>query len=214
MKISIFKIIGDFDFCSLNLVHCDIVSAGARNPNMSPAPNQFHLNYSPGSYETPFSRHQATSPTVSGAWNNSSPCYGRGYIRNLDYGHGRGSPKTNSGRGSCRGSNNFPSPGSGRTNGRGRGSHAVISAKEQPGRFYRKSMVEDPWRFLKPVVRISVPITKDLRTPDTLKSWLPKSLSMKKAKISEVAAGFCYQTSLADCLSGAVEEAVEAVDNN
>eukprot|EP00268_Persea_americana_P017812 TRINITY_DN18658_c0_g2_i1.p1 TRINITY_DN18658_c0_g2~~TRINITY_DN18658_c0_g2_i1.p1 ORF type:complete len:311 (-),score=55.69 TRINITY_DN18658_c0_g2_i1:442-1374(-) len=207
--------------------------SGARNPNMSP--QQFQINYSPDqrSYETPlavhwrtptgvpspFSGHRATSTHYSGR----SPSYGRGRIP--DYGYGSSSPKTNSGRGNYRRFNSISSPGLGRTNGRGRGYHAFVSAREQPERFYRKSMVEDPWRFLKPVVQSRLPKSMSMKkvpeaaagfsSQSTLadSSWLPKSLSMKKVKVPEVAAGFSSQSSLADCLSHAFEEAVEDVDN-
>lgn len=85
-------------------------------------------------------------------------------------------------------------------------------------------MVEDPWRFLKPV-QSRLPKSLSMKkvpeaaagfsSQSTLAdcSWLPKSLSMKKVKVPEVATGFSSQSSLADCLSHAFEEAVEDVDN-
>ncbi|MFS7925522.1 putative protein SICKLE [Helianthus anomalus] len=48
-----------------------------------------------------------------------------------------------SGRGRGRG------PGQG--GGRGRG-HNHVSAEDRPGRFFNKSLVEDPWKFLEPVI--------------------------------------------------------------
>ncbi|XP_058069362.1 protein SICKLE isoform X2 [Magnolia sinica] len=194
------------------------------NPNASPVPtHQFQMNYAPDPRinETPpphmsapwrspirmtsqFSGHGGTP----GNFNRSGgpPSYGlppnssRGGLPSPGYGRGC-SPSSNSGRGSYHRFNNSPSPGSGRSGGRGRGFHGSISARDQPMRFYHKSMVEDPWRFLKPVVGTLV------------RSWLPKSVSMKKARVLEAPVDFNSQSSLADCLTLSLEEAVNDVTN-
>lgn len=149
----------------------------------------------PAGVPSPFSGHQ---------WSRSS-----GYKRGRSF--GRGSSNTDSGRGNSHRVNNMSSPGSGRTNGRGRGVHnnAFVSAREQPQLFYKKAMVEDPWKFLKPAAQSSV----ILKALDSGESWLPKSVNTKKAKNSEDTAGFSFQSSLADCLSLAFEEAVKDVAN-
>ncbi|KAF9600128.1 hypothetical protein IFM89_003812 [Coptis chinensis] len=92
--------------------------------------------------------------------NRGCPGWGRG-----------GSPSPNAGRSSGYRFGSSSSPGSGRGGGRGRGFHGHVSARESPELFYNKSMLEDPWRFLKPVVR---EITVSEET-----SWLPKSISRK-----------------------------------
>ncbi|XXG49140.1 hypothetical protein AAC387_Pa02g3404 [Persea americana] len=133
-------------------------TCSASNSNQRPA--QSHINYS-----------------------SSLHCYGRGLVP--DYGRGSSRPKTiNPRRGNYhRRFNNVPDPGLGWTNWRGGGCHAFVSAQVQPQRFYRKSMVEDPWRFLKPVISASTAMLKgDLKTHDFLKSSLTRSLSLKKVK--------------------------------
>ncbi|EPS65447.1 hypothetical protein M569_09331, partial [Genlisea aurea] len=66
--------------------------------------------------------------------------------------------------------------GGGRGRGRGGGSHDHISAKERPDLFYQKSMTEDPWKHLAPILWKG-PTT----TPESEKSWLPESIAAKKA---------------------------------
>ncbi|XP_077234117.1 hydroxyproline-rich glycoprotein family protein [Tasmannia lanceolata] len=210
------------------------ISGGPRSPYISPAPPyQFQMNYSPDQtlYETPhpipiygswrspirmnspFSGYRGTPTSVPGVWNHPGgmPDYGlppnstRGNLSSPSYGRGH-SPRPNSGRGINPRYNNSPSPRSGWSGGRGRGSHTYASTREQPERFYNKSMLEDPWRLMKPVVRIVT--TKNPKTPDSPNSWLPKSLSMKKAKVSEVPIELHPQSSLADCFALSFEEAV------
>ncbi|KAI3875135.1 hypothetical protein MKX03_016475 [Papaver bracteatum] len=90
-----------------------------------------------------------------------------------------------------RGSNytfsNSPRPGTGRGSGRGRGSHACTSARERPEMFYNKSMMEDPWTLLKPVVRNSV------GTEDWLPKELPKSITKKRPRTSGTTCNSCSQ---------------------
>ncbi|XP_043711740.1 protein SICKLE-like isoform X2 [Telopea speciosissima] len=203
----------------------------------SPA-HQYHSNYSPNSYNpnqriyeaslsfggsdswrspvgiaNPFPGHQGTPP---GVWNRSGGRAGYGFRshspRGVGFpspGFGRGgSPSPSSGRGSSHQFSNSRSPGSGRGGGRGRGFHTVVSARERPDMFYNKTMVEDPWRLLTPVVRSSGVQVNAQHTPGSLKSWLPKTVGLKKARVSEAVDDFNSQSSLAECLASAFEEAV------
>lgn len=82
----------------------------------------------------------------------------------------RGSPHLSSGRG--RGENYYNSPGPRGRGGRG-GFHNHSGSQDQRN-YYRKSMVDDPWQDLQPIVgSILIPI-------DGAKSWLPESLRKKK----------------------------------
>lgn len=58
--------------------------------------------------------------------------------------------------------------------------------------YYHKSMVEDPWKALKPVIWKPRGDTRDC-----LKSWLPNSVSTKKAKLGETPTKSTLQQSLA-----------------
>lgn len=121
-------------------------------------------------------------------YNNSHYESGRGGSRYIDSGRGRG--------------RSF-SPGS-RTGGRRGGSHESVSAEARPDLYYRKEMVEDPWKMLTPVV------WKDSRAKDTDKSWLPKSITMKKAKVStEVPQISISQQSLAQYLASSFGDSID-----
>ncbi|KAF8411357.1 hypothetical protein HHK36_003906 [Tetracentron sinense] len=207
------------------------LSGGPRNPNMTPPAHQYQTNYSPdqriyeaplpyqgsGSWRSPigigspFPRHRGTPP---GVWNGSGGITSYGFPSNSPRSGGLpspgfergGSPSPSSGRGRGSRFSNSPGSGSGRGGGRGRGFHAFFSGRERPELFYNKSMVEDPWKLMKPVVR-------NLNTPDTTRSWLPKSVSMKKARVSEAANESSSQSSLAECLAASFEEAVNDATN-
>lgn len=140
-----------------------------------------------------------------------SPSFGPGQGRGHWYGNGpspgsgRGSsPSPNQGRGRDRWVGNNSNPGSGRSGGRGRGSHEFVSAQDRPDRFYNKSMVEDPWQFLEPVV---------WRSMNSMNSWLPKSIRTKKAKVSETFNQSNSQFSLAEYLAASFNEAVEDAES-
>ncbi|OVA01848.1 hypothetical protein BVC80_9075g96 [Macleaya cordata] len=205
------------------------LSAGPRNLDATPspshqlqrmheAPSPYHSSNtwrSPVGISTPFPGHRGTPP---GAWNRSGGPAGYGFSPNSSRfgglrtpGFGRGffpspspSPNSNSGRGSSPRFINSPNPGSGRGGGRGRGFHACVSAREKPELFYNKSMVEDPWRMLKPVVRSLV---------GSEGSWLPKSIGMKKARTSESTSKSSSRPSLAEYLAASLEEASDDVTN-
>lgn len=89
---------------------------------------------------------------------------------------------------------------SGRGQGQGRGGgHNHVSAEDRPDLFYNKSMVEDPWKFLEPVIWKS-----------HKKLSVPHSLSTKKARVSEsprYRQQSSSQPSLAEILAASFNEA-------
>lgn len=68
--------------------------------------------------------------------------------------------------------------------------------------YYHKSMVEDPWKALKPVIWKP----RD-DTHDSLKTWLPNSIRAKKGKLGESPTKSTPQQSLAEYLAAAFNEA-------
>ncbi|KAL5983986.1 hypothetical protein ACLOJK_018088 [Asimina triloba] len=214
-------------------------SVGPRNPNAIPAtPHQFQMHYTPDprAYQSPPSRMSApwrspmrmASPFpghtgIPSMCNQSggSPRFGfppyspRAGFASPGYGR-RGSASPNTRRGSYNRFNRSPGSGqsSGRggwSSGRGRGFH--VSAWDQPERFYHKSMMEDPWQFLKPIVK-SLAATAQNSNVDSQRSWLPKSISTKKARVSEPSSvDFDSKSSLADCLTLSLEEVVNDATN-
>ncbi|ERN14386.1 hypothetical protein AMTRI_Chr13g124040 [Amborella trichopoda] len=185
---------------------------GIRTPNFgrgsSPNPN-FGRGSSPSSN---YGSRSSPHPNY-GRGSSPSPSYGRGSSPSPNYGRGS-SPNFSSGMGRGRHFSWSPGHSSGRGGGRGRGYHLDVSAKEHPERFYNKSMVEDPWSSLIAVTkrlgiagdRSVVSDSNKSGTPDSLRSWLPKSIS-KKARISDIKDEFNSETSLADSLVLAFEDA-------
>lgn len=140
----------------------------------------------------------------------SSPARAWGLMGNSpSTGSGRGgSPSFNSGRGKGRWFANSNSPNSGR-GGRGRGgSHGDASALSRPELFYDKSMVDDPWRHLTPVIWGGEFVAKSSHT-----SWLPQSLRTKKARVFEPRGGSGLQPSLAEYLAASFNEATDDASN-
>lgn len=103
-------------------------------------------------------------------------------------------------------------PGQGRSGGRGRGSHNYVSAEERPDRYYNKSMIEDPWETLKPVIWQGNCNPTNSATSDSEKSWLPKSIASKKARVSEALEKYKSKQSLAEYLAASYNEAVNESD--
>lgn len=161
-----------------------------------PGPPYSHQGTPPGRYGPRPSHqgmygppsHQGTPPGIwnaSGGFSSPSPGF-----------RPRGSP--GSGRGGSPYSNNTSGRGRG---GRGRGGHDFVTAEERPDRFYNKSMVEDPWKFLEPVI---------WGGGTSSKLWLPKSLAKKKARVTEGSPKqITSRGSLAEFLVASFEEAVE-----
>lgn len=137
-----------------------------------------------------------------GHWFSNSPGSGSGY---------GGSPSSNLGRGRGRWSGNNMRPGLGRGGQRGLGSHGGVSAEFRPDLYYNQSMVEDPWKLLKPIVWRRENI---LNTPDSLRSVIPKSVGIKKARISEASNASSSQPSLAEYLAAAFNETVNDEASN
>ncbi|XP_043713880.1 protein SICKLE-like isoform X2 [Telopea speciosissima] len=167
---------------------------------------------SPVGSASPFHGHQGTPP---GVWNRSAGRAGYSFPLNSPRGRSYRSPapgwggshSPGSGRGSSHMFSNSPNLGSGQGGGRGRGLHAIVSAREKPYMFYNKTMLEDPWRLLTPVLRISVLPVNTQYTPDLPRSWLRNSV-LKKARVSATVNESNSQLSLAECLAASFEEAV------
>ncbi|GFY96074.1 hypothetical protein Acr_11g0003800 [Actinidia rufa] len=92
--------------------------------------------------------------------------------------------------------------------GGGLGSHDSVSAELRPDLYYNKSMIEDPWKFLEPVIWSGNISVKSWNTPSTLESPFPNSTGVKKARISESTSASSSQPSLAEYLAAAFNEAV------
>ncbi|KAM3338064.1 protein SICKLE [Capsicum galapagoense] len=116
----------------------------------------------------------------------------------------RGSPYQGSGQGRSQWMGNSSSPSSFRGGRRGRGSHGYTSGESRPDLYYSESMVEDPWKGLKPVIWKLV----------SEKSWLPKSISAKKAKLPDAPVKSSPQQSLAEYLSASFNEAASSEAGN
>ncbi|XP_042988073.1 protein SICKLE-like isoform X1 [Carya illinoinensis] len=136
---------------------------------------------------------------------------GRGYW--ASHSPSPGSPRPTSGRGGSRWYGSSRSPGLGQSSGQGRGSHARFSAPGRPlgpEQFYYESMLEDPWKFSKPVMWQSMHASGNyLNTPDSSRNWTTKSHSTKKARASEALNKSSNQPSLAEYLAASFKEAVD-----
>ncbi|XP_031482290.1 protein SICKLE [Nymphaea colorata] len=194
------------------------------NPNSTP-----NFVSGMGSGMAGFSPNSNSSPRGMGSGygsfspnHNSNLNLGRGRggfspIHNPSFGSGKESgrggfspnqtPNFSSGRGGGRYHGGSPRSVSGRNGGRGRG---FVSAQECPWRFYHKSMVEDPWKGLVPIVGRLLEAEPHLgrETPDSLRSWLPKSIASKKAKVATDTVQLNPQSSIAECLALSFEDAV------
>ncbi|KAG9132004.1 hypothetical protein Leryth_017207 [Lithospermum erythrorhizon] len=157
--------------------------------------------------------NQYFTSNLSGATNFHSPQ--RGGSPSFNYGRGRGqrfndNPSPRSERGGSpflagRGRNNSFIPASAQSH-RGRsGSHNDVSAEVRPERFYHKSMVEDPWRILKPVIWRP----RNAIIHKYLKSSVPNSISKKKPKLSDDSSKSTPAPSLAEYLAASFSEAVD-----
>ncbi|KAK6115367.1 hypothetical protein DH2020_007636 [Rehmannia glutinosa] len=152
-----------------------------------------------------------TPPNMSRGGNFTSPGFTQGNPPYFNYGRGGGRQGYNSnshydsgrgGRGRTFG--NRMSPGSGSSGWRGAGSREPVSAEQRPDLYYRKEMVEDPWMSLSPVV------WKVVDALDSNKSWLPKSIGVKKSKISSKAPQTSIsQQSLAEYLAASFDDSAD-----
>lgn len=193
--------------------------AGPRNQEInSSSSHQFQSNYSPQQQifharppyhsftpsrtpvrmKSPFPAHQGNESYGSPHYYNTPTNTSRGGNVCSPRFQPAGSPSFSHGRGR------------GQRGGRGIGSHGQVSARDRPELFYNKSMVEDPWKFLKPVIwsRQDVKLksmddNNNITTPGSL-----KSIGMKKARVTEGNIGSSSQPSLAEYLAASLNEAV------
>lgn len=166
--------------------------------------------------------------TASGGGQIFSPSFGPVRSPTFGYGQGRpqwqgrspspgsgrgGSPGPSSGRGRGRWYGSSVSPGLGCSGGRGRGLHSRgfgADGKQGPECFYDKSMDEDPWQELEPLAWKS----RNFKSPGSSNSWFPKSISMKKPRVSEASRQSSSQPSLAEYLAASFNEATNAAPNS
>ncbi|GMH14254.1 hypothetical protein Nepgr_016095 [Nepenthes gracilis] len=194
-------------------------SGPSRTTMAAIGPHQMHQVTPPGvwnessagsSYYSGNSSRVSGSPNLGLQWAGSpsfsSPGQGRAQrfadSSSPSSGHG-GSSSTHYGRGRGKWAHRGVSPGSGRGDGSG-----ISSRGDLPCGFYLKSMVEDPWKSLKPVIwktdngRRKTP---EFKTPRSL----PMSPGPKKPRVSSDFNASDSKQSLADYLAAAFDEAVE-----
>ncbi|ONK60508.1 uncharacterized protein A4U43_C08F19230 [Asparagus officinalis] len=153
---------------------------------------------SPIPFQSPFpGNFRGTPPSHAPTPNSSRPNYSSrgGLLPNPSFRHGGSpSPHSNSGRGN---QSRF-------RGGRGRGfRHINCSSPYDPHHFY-KAMMKDPWRKLKPIVGILVPVPRN----GSGSSWLPKSIAEpKRAGKAFETGGAKSKLSLAESLALALDEA-------
>ncbi|KAI3701053.1 hypothetical protein L2E82_45696 [Cichorium intybus] len=164
----------------------------------SPGP---HFRPGPGGYPSP-SPGPGGYPSPGRGYPNPGryPSSGPHFRASPNHGSGPGLGYPNQGRGQwTSGSSSGRGRGgrwSGQGGGRGGGANNHVTAEERPDLFYNKSMVEDPWKFLEPV------IWKSQMKP---KPWLLYSSNTKKPRVSEPSSG--SQQSLAEILAASFNEA-------
>ncbi|XP_065032012.1 leucine-rich repeat extensin-like protein 5 [Musa acuminata AAA Group] len=170
---------------------------------------------SPVRSPTPFSGYRGSPACGPGSWNRSSgsgfPTYSSNSVprsphfgpvespRSIAFSN---SPQSITGRGRGRQFCGGPSPRP--SGGRGRSFSGKASAREDIERYYLKSMIENPWHDLEPVVgNILEPMAGQ-------GYWLPESISGKKSEVSETEKRnqFSSKSSLAEFLAASLEEAV------
>ncbi|KAI9106942.1 hypothetical protein K1719_022470 [Acacia pycnantha] len=90
-------------------------------------------------------------------------------------------------------------------------SRGCFSSEGKPhdvGRFYKKSMVEDPWQLLKPVIwKMTDASSNNIYTPEGSKSWASNSSCTNKGGPSPAPVKSSSQPSLAEYLAAAFNEA-------
>jgi len=118
-----------------------------------------------------------------------------------------------------RGLGGSPSPNQGRGGSQWRGGRVNASARERPDLFVKKSMVEDPWKNLVPVIMASGEameagnsavhsIDGNRSDADTPQSQQRGSRSLKKTKPSQITHTFQSGPSLAESLALSLAEAI------
>lgn len=176
------------------------VHQGSPSFSSVPARGQwFNNSPSPGSGRGggPYPVHQGspnfrTPPHGRGQWSNNSP--GRGLGRG-------GSPSPDMGRGRGPWDGSRMSPGSRYSGGRGRGSGFDGGAHS----FYDKSMLEDPWETLTPVLWQRVSAS---RSNLHNRASFQRTPSAKKPRVSGTVDTSSSKQSLAEFLAASFDEAV------
>ncbi|CAJ1971667.1 unnamed protein product [Sphenostylis stenocarpa] len=115
------------------------------------------------------------------------------------------------GRGLC---HNLVTSVSGRGSGRGtnfRGHWSNENAARSPNRFYKSSMVEDPWNHLEP--KIWETIDGSSRISEKVRPWISKSTSTTGEGSSAASVKSSSGPSLAEYLAAAVNEAANDAEN-
>nr|GMD93945.1 NADPH--cytochrome P450 reductase-like [Ipomoea batatas] len=157
-------------------------------PNVWGSPGGIHTNNFPPNYprSSNFANHR---------YGQGSPGFGHvGGSPGFD--HGRGSPGFYHGRGSPGFDHGRGSPGFDHGRGSPGFDHGRVSSSMQSGRRGSAYHLEESKYSL-----------KGHRYPDSHKSWLPNSVSMKKARFAEVQVKLSSQQSLAEYLAASFNEA-------
>ncbi|KAK7385398.1 hypothetical protein VNO78_31115 [Psophocarpus tetragonolobus] len=174
----------------------------AHRPNYSPSPSRGYRNTPRPSY----------SPNPSPGYGNSAR---PSYSSNPSPGYGN-SPRSSYSTNPPPGYRNSPSPGQGR--GRGFGINTGSPASERgsgqgtnfrgPDRFYKRSMVEDPWKHLEPIIWNSLHTS---HIPKNLQPLFSKSTSTEGLSAASVKSS--SEPSLAEYLAAAFNEAANDAKN-
>ncbi|BAT81695.1 hypothetical protein LR48_Vigan07g121000 [Vigna angularis] len=192
--------------------------SNSHRPSYSPNPSPGYSNSPRPSYSSnpspgySNSHRPSYSPNPSPGYSNSprpsySPNPSPGYRSNPRPGQGRG-------RGVW---HNPGSSVSGRGSGRGPNFHGHLS-NENPGpgpnRFYKSSMVEDPWNHLEPKIWEAIDGSlHSSRIPEKVKPWISKSKSTIGEGSSAASVKFRSEPSLAEYLATAFNEAANDAEN-
>ncbi|KAK6938057.1 hypothetical protein RJ641_031565 [Dillenia turbinata] len=165
-------------------VHPRMPSGDWNNAGGTPS---YHVPPPSGGWSTPTGFVREGAPTFS-----SGRGRGKFYHSPIPMSGQGGSLRPFSGRGRL--SNHSSSPGSGQSGG------WVLREKEI------KSMLEDPWKDLKPVV------WRRLDPPDSMGHWLPKSIRKTVDKAPNPPKKFSSHSSLAEYLAASFNEAVDSTN--
>ncbi|KAG5122509.1 hypothetical protein JHK84_040849 [Glycine max] len=184
------------------------------NPNPSPGYGNsprpsYNPNPSPGYGDSP--RPSYNSNPSPGYGNSPRPSYrpnpSPGYRNSPSPGQGRG-------RGFWR---NTGSPVSGRGSGQGPNFHGHRSNENTargPDRFYNRSMVEDPWEHLEPIIwKANDGYLNTSRIPLNSQPWISKATSTKGEGSSAASVKSSSEPSLAEYLASAFNEAANDAEN-
>ncbi|XP_074573273.1 protein SICKLE-like [Curcuma longa] len=177
---------------------------------------------SPIQSQSPLSGHQGSPVTGLASWNTSGGSSGHGFqahpsgsfVGSPHFSPGgnqlsnarTSSPYSNFGRG--RGGQYSGGSGSRAIGGRGQRFNGRVSTRDDIASYFRKSMLEDPWRDMEPVVG---DILEPMSGPGY---WLPESVSGKKIKMpeTEIRHKLDSKSSLAEFLAASLEETINDDD--